>query len=389
MGRPKQEKLLPTFDPVVTEHIRRLRPAGTKVGPKSIYADLCQIKSLASYDLPKPSTIAYFLNQSGLVSTYEKHTALPNTQLQKAQRAHHVWQADGMGALDAPGVGRINFLNIKDLFSGVYCNSLVVLSNSHNGSPSADQYRNCLRRAFAIYGLPEKIQVDHGSAFYENKGKSPFPTRFHLWLISLGIELLFSRKYRPTDQGVVERMHQTIKNQVLRTDPYASLFTIQQKTDERVERLNYHIPSSSFNNLPPLVANPQARHSGRFYCPKNEKELIDFELVFDYLSQGKWIRQATGSRGNLISLGGIKYHLLDTDKWQKVELTFEKGTKMIKPCMFKTRRELNPILIKDITYQYLQGDDFLDCLPEGFQFQLPFPNAPYKRGTTFLELGGV
>ena len=91
MGRPKQATLLPTFDPIVVEQIRRLRPAGSKIGPKSIYADLKQIKWLANYNLPKPSTIAYFLKESGLVSKYEKHITLPNTKRQAAKRAHQVW----------------------------------------------------------------------------------------------------------------------------------------------------------------------------------------------------------------------------------------------------------------------------------------------------------
>jgi transposase InsO family protein len=389
MGRPKQDTLLPSFDPLVLEQIRRLRPAGTKIGPKSIYADLRQVEQLAAYDLPKPSTIAYFLKESGLVSVYEKHIPLPNAERQAAQYAHQVWQLDGQGALNAPGVGRVNFLNAKDLFSGAYCVSWVVLSNSHNGSPSADQYRNSLRKAFTLFGLPEKIQVDHASVFYENKGKSPFPTRFHLWLISLGIELVFSRKYRPTDQAVVERMHQTIENQVIRTEPFASLATIQQKTNERIERLNYHIPSSSFNDQPPLVAHPQARHSGRFYCPRNEKALIDFERVLDYLSRGKWIRKATGDSGKRVSLGGMKYYMGDADKGQNLELTFNKATQMIEPRMYKSRRQLAPVPIKNITYEYLQGDDFLDCLPAGFQFQLPFQRAPFIRGTTFLEFQGA
>lgn len=389
MGRPRKNVLLPSFDPIVVEQIKCLRPHGTKIGPKSIYADLCQIKQLANYDLPKPSTIARFLKQSGLVSNYEKHFPLPNIERQDVKRPHQVWQLDGQGALDAPGIGRVNFLNIKDLFSSVYCTSWVTFSNSHNGSPSADQYRNSLRRAFTKFGRPEKVQVDHAAVFYENKGKSPFPTRFHLWLISLGIQLIFSRKYRPTDQAVVERMHQTVENQVIGNKLFANLAAIQQKTDERIHMLNHHIPSASCNDQPPLVTHSQARHSGRFYCPRNEKSLIDFQRVYEYLSKGTWIRKTTGSGGRNISLGGIGYYLPDADQRQLVELTFDLESQMLHACMLKTRRKLKPLQLKGLNYKYLQGNDFLDCLPSGFQFQIPFYEPPFKRGTTFLELEGV
>ncbi|MEO0332393.1 MAG: DDE-type integrase/transposase/recombinase [Bacteroidota bacterium] len=389
MGRPSQAVLLPTFDPAVIACLESLRPPGTKIGPKSIYAELCQNKRLAGYAIPKPSTIAYFLKQSGRVSNYEKHYPLPNIERQEATQAHQVWQLDGQGALKAPGVGRVNFLNVKDLHSSVYCGSYVAPSRSHNGSPSAHDYRNALRRAFVEFGLPCKVQVDHASAFYENKGKSPFPTRFHLWLISLGIELVFSRKYRPTDQAVVERMHQTIENQVIGTQAFTSLAALQQRTDERRKLLNYQIPSVSTANKPPLKAHPQARHSGRFYCPKNEAASIDFDRVHRYLANGTWIRKATATSGKGISLGGKKYYLADADKYKKVEFTFDDKTAMLQPCMYDTRRQLKPIPIKGLNYEYLQGQDFIDNLPQGFQFQLPFPNTYLSRGTTFLDITGV
>ncbi len=386
MGRPKQKTLLASFDPLVIEHILRLRNEGRKVGPKSIYSDLQQTKQLDSLELPKPSTIAYLLNKMGLVSIYEKHLPLPQEHTKAVSRPHEVWQLDGQGALDATGIGRVNFLNVKDLFSGVYCGSSVEHSNGHNGTPSSDQYRNCLRKAFSQFGLPEKIQVDHAGVFHENKGKSPFPTRFHLWLISLGIKLIFSRIYRPTDQAVVERMHQTIENQVIGKDGFPSLLHLQRKTDERRRQLNHYIPSASFDNQPPLVANPHAIHSGRFYCPQNEQHHIDFNLVYDFLSKGRWIRKATGSSGKQISLGGKKYYLAQADKGQKIDISFNRQTKMFEACIYNTRRVLDPFEMKQLDYEYLQGDDFLDCLPPGFQFQLPFQEKHLKRGTTFLDL---
>ena len=389
MGRPCSESLLPTFDAVILEQIRHLRGEAKKVGPQSIYAELCQSRYAEHYKIPKPSTIAYFLKKSGLASCYEKHYPLPNVELQKARYAHQVWQLDGQGAIGVPGVGRINFLNIKDLYSGVYCASRVVMSNSHNGSPSADDYRNALRHAFAEFGLPEKVQVDHASAFYENKGKSPFPTRFHLWLLSLGIDLVFSRKYRPTDQAVVERMHQTIENQVIGGQSFCSLQAIQKKTDKRRKLLNYHIPAKCCGHQAPLVAHPQAKHSGSVYCPNNERALINFDRVFDYLSKGKWIRQTTGSNGRLLSLGGVQYYVAGADKKQKVEITFDRQTKMLQLCMFDSRRQLKPQPIKKLNYRHLQGDDFIDVLTEGFQFQIPFQEQAFKRGTTFLDLQGA
>ena len=37
----------------------------------------------------------------------------------------------------------------------------------------------------------------------------------HLWLIALGVHVVFTRKRRPTDHAIVERHHQTMEGQVL------------------------------------------------------------------------------------------------------------------------------------------------------------------------------
>ena len=67
-----------------------------------------------------------------------------------------------------------------------------------------------LRRAFLTTGLPRRITFDHGTVFYDNTSPSPFPTRLHLWLLALGIDVCFTRKRCPTDHAKIERTHQTM-----------------------------------------------------------------------------------------------------------------------------------------------------------------------------------
>ncbi len=72
-----------------------------------------------------------------------------------------------------------------------------------------------LRRAFLTTGLPRRITFDHGTVFYDNTSPSPFPTRLHLWLLALGIDICFTRKRCPTDHAKIERTHQTMTLQAL------------------------------------------------------------------------------------------------------------------------------------------------------------------------------
>lgn len=304
MGRPPSQSL-GSFGQRVRDTIVSLRLAHSGWGPKTIYVELSQAEELKGMKIPKPSSIALFLKDQGLVKPYEKNVEMAGSAIHKAEEPHHIWQIDGQGAKDFDGLGRINFLNVKDLFSKAYCGCLPAWSRSHNGSPSADDYRCVLRLAFAEFGLPQKIQSDHATVFYENKSKSPFPTRFHLWLIALGIALIFSRKRRPTDQACVERMHQTMEAQTATSTPPASYEQLLRQVNRQRHKLNNDIPSSSTGGLPPLVACPDARHSGRVYNPGLERGLMDLERVYDFLAGGKWYRQV-GCQGRVVSLGGQK-----------------------------------------------------------------------------------
>ena len=132
-----------------------------------------------------------------------------------------------------------------------------------------ENYQIALRLGFLDFGLPKKIQVDHASVFYDNHSKSPFPTRFHLWLIALGIELVYSRVHRPTDQAKVERSHEILFNQTVRSHKAEDWKHLYEICQNRRKVLNEEFPSSTCNGKPPLKAFPKAKHSGKIYAPQS------------------------------------------------------------------------------------------------------------------------
>ncbi len=369
MGRPSGE-CLSGFDQRVRDKIISLRIAHPGWGPQTLKVELDQDEGLKMFKIPQRSSIALFLKKNKLVKSYEKNVEMPSSALHPAQRAHQIWQIDGQGAVQIENLGNINFLNVKDKYSKVYCGCVPLGARSHNGSPSADDYRYALRLAFIEFGLPEEIQSDHATVFYENKSKSPFPTVFHLWLIALGIGLILSRKRRPTDQALVERMHQTMEMQTTTRTPPISVETLARLADQRRSRLNRDIPSSSTGDLPPLVACPQARHSGKMYRPELERELIDLQRVYDFLTDGKWYRKV-GCQGRVVSLGGEKYYLKNATSGSTLQITFDRHEKQLVFMDAKGVSEIDRKSIKSIDYENLMGEDFAQaCLP-GFQFQLP------------------
>jgi len=55
--------------------------------------------------------------------------------------------------------------------------------------------------------------------------------------------------------------------------------------------LNQHIPSGVLQGQAPLQAYPEAAHSGRFYCPEWEAEMLDLPREpFNIISQMSMLR---------------------------------------------------------------------------------------------------
>lgn len=347
--------------------MRHLHP---KWGPKTLYLELCNSDRLKSLKIPKPSTIAAFLKAQSLVKEYQKHIPLANTELHKVKQVHEQWQLDAKGAYLIDDLGKVVFINVKDVVSKVYCASLPLLSLAHNGSPSADDYRHALRLAFMEFGMPAKIQVDHAGVFFDNTHKSPFPTKFHLWLISLGIDLVFSRKAQPRDQAIVERSHQTMMHQLASQDRFNSLLQLAQKTNERRYLLNYKLPCKSCQERPPLVAYPQAKHSARYYHPDLEESLTNLNRVHQYLEKGAWIRKVNKQKRVIIA--GQSCYLKQAQVGSMVKITCCAKRRVYLFESLKSGQAFHPQPIKNISLKKLQGIPFLTRRQHGIQLPIPF-----------------
>jgi transposase InsO family protein len=97
---------------------------------------------------------------------------------------------------------------------------------------------------------------------YDNTSPSPFPTRLHLWLLALGIDIRFTRKRCSTDHAKIERTHQTMTLQALLGQHWSDQLALWAGMDARRAMLNQHIPSGVFQGQAPFRAHPEALHSG-------------------------------------------------------------------------------------------------------------------------------
>lgn len=317
-------------------------------------------------ELPSASSIHRYLKQEGLIEDNEKHEKQPVFHLVEVKAPHDLWQIDGMGNEVVNGLNVYAMLNIKDVFSSVHTSLFPAQMRTPNSHPATRHYQAAFRLGAMEHGLPLYIQSDHASVFFDNNSKSPFPTLFFLWALALGVRPVFSRVHQPTDQGKVEKSHQITWAQIDRKTPYPTHDTFFDYCQQRRMWLNECFPSSASQDLPPLVANPKARHSGRHYNLQTESQMICIERIYDYLENGKWWRRV--SKDHTIALGGQVYYLSGAKPNTQACITFRKTDTsllitIVNELCFKCK-------IKGISVETLMGKDVLP-LP-GVQLKLPF-----------------
>jgi transposase len=375
-GRPATGAL-GTYPVALREQLRVWREAHPGWGAKTLRAELARHPVFGQQPLPSQRSIARWLAEQGLTRRYEKQRALPHVERQAPCAPHVEWEMDACGYQRVPEVGLISLINLNEVYSRVRLMSYPCWVGQQRATrhPTTADYQLVLRLTFMDWGLPDRLAVDHDSVFYDNCSKSPFPTRYHLWLLALGVQLTFGRRHRPTDQAITERSHQLWTQQVLVGQTFASQALLFDALQQRREFLNMHLPCATLDDLPPLVACPQARTPRRLYRPEWEAERLTLSPVYDYLTAGEWFRK--GSAVGTVSLGGQIYCLGPDWRRQEVAITFDPSDQQLAfraaGDTLSTRQPL-----KGLTPADLMGDLWPLLAPVPVQLALPFTWQDYR-----------
>ena len=355
MGRPKKG-LMSSFSPLIREQIDYYRPKETgKDGwsAKTISVELSFDALLNQETKPSISSIEKYLSQRGKIKRHNKHSERPIAPSVKAVYAHQLWQMDSEGAKQVADVGYIAFINVRDISDKIYVMSYPCHLETANNHPKTNDYQATLRLSFMEWGMPMNLQTDHESAFFDNKTKSPFPTKLHLWLIGLNIKLYYTPSGKPHKQGSVEKSHQTMHRQITTGRCFETEKESFDFTQQRRKRLNEDIPSTVTQNLPPLVANPNACFSGRKYDLQKEVSIFDVVLVYNYLTKGRWFRRVAANK--TISIGGYLYHLTKAEPKLELEILFNRDLDGF-DCFNADGHLIEHVQTQGLTFKELSGD---------------------------------
>jgi hypothetical protein len=131
---------------------------------------------------------------------------------------------------------------------------------------------------FTHWGLPRRLRVDNGKPW---GSWSDLPPWLALWLIGLGIEMIWNDACCPQQNGIIERSQGTGKRWA-EPQQCVSVEHLQAEVDEadRLQREAYPLVQGRSR----LELFPQLRHSGRAYGVADEKSGWDLQRVLGHLS---------------------------------------------------------------------------------------------------------
>lgn len=215
-------------------------------GPKKIYHQLT--KKYPNVNWPVPSTIGYWLKKHGLVTQRKKRSRVApfNEPFIDCQSPNDVWSADYKGQFTTKNNRKCYPLTISDNFSRylIKCHGLL--------GPRYRESKVIFEKAFKEYGLPDAILTDNGTPFASSSVAGL--SRLSIWWIQLGIIPERIEKGCPQQNGRHERMHRTLKYEILDTkaknikeqQQRFDFFQIDYNNDRPHEALNQETPSDYY-----------------------------------------------------------------------------------------------------------------------------------------------
>lgn len=316
---PPHRGAMSRFDPILRQEALLMKKARPHWSAARILRELSLDTRVYGLRLPSARTLNRFFAQNAALWEPLNRQGFQIPQGWEPTWGVHVeWQLDLKEDVRIDGIGVVSFVNIYDIGSGVMILSypFVVASSSNNGGGqklgcrdlSWKDVRCALREAFSHWGFPLRVRTDRGKQFIGTE-RSVMPSLFSLWLVGLGIEHRLNEKpHSPQLNGGVERMHRTLGDRVWRDAHFDSLQSLRAALWEEIRWLNsteIRHARASYDQIP-LVAHPQAAHSGRYYSTDIEADLFDSTRVWQYLAAQVPLTRGVGKTGQ-VSINDLSY----------------------------------------------------------------------------------
>jgi transposase InsO family protein len=238
--------------------ICQLRGAHPRWGPRRLLFELGRAKV---GPLPSRSTIYRVLVRRGLVPARKRKRRRQDYKRWQREEPMQLWQLDVTASLFLASGRECKVVTGVDDHSRFCVIATVVLRATGRAVCSA------FLAAMAVYGVPDEVLSDNGKQFTGRFGKPrPAEVLFERICRKNGITQRLTRPRSPTTTGKIERLHQTLQEELLTVHaPFETIAEAQAAVDawrhdyntERPHQsLDMATPASRFRPSAPQAADP-------------------------------------------------------------------------------------------------------------------------------------
>lgn len=239
--------------PEIEARIVALRTAHPGWGPRTILAKLRRELKAP----PSRSSIYRCLVRHRLIEHKPRRRRPQDYKRWERSRPMELWQMDVMGKIWLTDGTELKAITGIDDHSR-FCVIAKVVARA-TARPVCD----ALTEALSRYGAPEQILTDNGKVFTGRLAHKPAIVAFDRLCLANGIRHILTAPYSPTTTGKIERLHKTIRKELLTDRRFASVEQAQAELDAWVGRYNAEREHQAIGDVAPirrfeLAASPRA-----------------------------------------------------------------------------------------------------------------------------------
>jgi transposase InsO family protein len=227
--------------PQVEARIIALRRAHPGWGPRTILAKLRRELEHP----PSRSSIYRCLVRHRLIDPKPRRRRLKDYRRWERSRPMELWQMDVMGGVMLEGGTELKAITGIDDHSR-YCVSAKLVLRA-----TARPVCEALLEALSRYGIPDEILTDNGKVFTGRLGPRPATVAFDRICLANGIRHILTAPYSPTTTGKIERLHKTIRTELLAGRRFTTIQRAQAELDSWVAHYNSEREHQAIGDVPP------------------------------------------------------------------------------------------------------------------------------------------
>ena len=230
------------IDDVLADALLEFRRKHPRWGPRKILGHFAD--HVGPGDWPAASTVGELFRRHGLTRPRRRrprpgHPGRPSV---RACAPNDLW------SIDFKGQARTG--------DGLYCYPLTLMDRASRFNleirgmlgPKSEPTRNAVERVFRDCGLPAAMLMDNGEPFASQALHRL--SRFSVWLMRLGIEVVLIQPGHPEQNGSHERFHRTLKQETMRP-PGHNCRAQQRRFDSFRREYNDLRPHEALGNKTP------------------------------------------------------------------------------------------------------------------------------------------